>query len=108
MSLSYIVKAIVNIVLAFVGTLLGLRFLLKLFAANPNNEFAHWVYETSSQILGPFRNLFPQTTLNNGVQIEFSVLFALMVYGLIGMLVVYLVDLMTPPAVVETKARRVR
>lgn len=102
MNLEYILKTIINIMLAIVGFLLGLRFILKLFGANPSNDFVNWVYENSSEILGPFRNIFPPANLD-GFVIEFSTIFALLVYGLIGMLAFYIIELLTPN---PTKKRR--
>jgi len=95
MNIGYYLKALVNFMLAVVGFLLGLRFILKLFGANANNGFVNWVYENSSEILGPFRNIFPAANLD-GFVIEFSTIFALIVYGLIGMLAFYLIDILTP------------
>jgi hypothetical protein len=54
--------------------------------------------------MGPFRNVFPTANIE-GFQIEFSTLFAIIVYGLIGMLAFYLINLMTPT---ETVVRRRR
>ena len=95
MSLEYILKSIVNFMLTIVGLLLGFRFILKLFGANPNNDLVNWVYENSGEILGPFRNIFPAAKLE-GFVIEFSTIFALIVYGIIGMLAFYLIDILTP------------
>jgi YggT family protein len=95
MNLGYILKSIVNFMLAVVGVLLGLRFILKLFGANAGNGFVNWIYENSAEILGPFRNVFPAANLD-GFVIEFSTIFALIVYGLIGMLAFYLIDVLTP------------
>jgi len=102
MNLQHTVKALVNIMLAVVGFLLGLRFILKLFGANTNNDFVNWVYENSSEILGPFRNIFPSANLD-GFVIEFSTIFALIVYGLIGMFAFYFIEILTPK---PTKKRR--
>ncbi len=81
--------------LAVVGILLGLRFVLKLLGANASNGFVNWIYENSGEILGPFRNIFPAANLD-GFVIEFSTIFALVVYGIIGMLAFYLIDILTP------------
>lgn len=95
-SLSNVLKGIVNVMLGIVGALLGLRFVLKLFGANSTNDFVSWIYDMSSEILGPFRNVFPASRLEDGFVIEFSTIFALLVYGLIGLLAFYLIDILTP------------
>lgn len=99
--LAYVAKGIVNLMLTIVGVILGLRFILKLFSANAGNDFVNWIYETSAEILGPFRNIFPSSNLD-GFVIEFSTIFALLVYSIIGMLAFYVIDLLTP----QKKGRR--
>lgn len=99
-TLSNITKGIINLMLAVVTVLLGLRFVLRLFGANPNNDFVDWVYQSSGEVLGPFRGIFPAPNLD-GFVIEFSTIFALLVYMLIAMLAFYLVNLLTPSS--ETK-----
>lgn len=103
--LSAIAKGIVNLMLTVVGVLLGLRFILKLFSANASNDFVNWIYEASAEVLGPFRGIFPAPNLD-GFVIEFSTIFALLVYSLVGMLAFYLIDLMTPDREVTVKRRR--
>ncbi len=81
--------------LTVVSTLLTLRFVLKLFGANQSNTFVRWAYESSAEILGPFRGIFPAPNLD-GFVIEFSTLFALVIYGIVGMIVLYFIDTLTP------------
>lgn len=100
--LEYIAKAIVNLMLAVVGSILGLRFILKMFGANTGNDFVNWVYESSAEILGPFRNIFPSANLD-GFVIEFSTIFALLVYSILGMFAFYLIDILTPEKPVKRK-----
>ena len=93
---------LVNLVLGVAWTLLGLRFILRLFGANPTNGFVDWIYTASGDVLAPFRGIF--TTANfDGFTIDFSALFAMLVYGLIAMLAIYLIELLTP-----TKATKKR
>lgn len=100
--LEYIAKAIVNLMLAVVGSILGLRFILKMFGANTGNDFVNWVYESSAEILGPFRNIFPSANLD-GFVIELSTIFALLVYSILGMFAFYLIDILTPEKPVKRK-----
>lgn len=95
-----IMIGLVNLVLVVSWTILGLRFILRLFAANPNNDFVSWVYEASGEIMGPFRGIFGTPNIE-GFVIDFTALFAMLVYGLIAMLAIYLIDLLTP-----TKSRK--
>ncbi|MEJ2759077.1 MAG: YggT family protein [Anaerolineales bacterium] len=59
--------------------LLGFRFILKLFAANPNNPFAQMVYLTTDFLVLPFQSLVGNPTIGNGV-FELTTLIAMMVY----------------------------
>ena len=69
--------------------LIGLRFLLKLMAANPANPFASLVYFVTSPFLWMFQNL-TRTPSFEGIEIEFFSLIAIVVYALIGWVIVQL------------------
>ena len=73
-----------NAIFGFIEFVIGLRIILKLFGANPLVPFSQWVYETSAPLLGPFQGLFPAPRLSGNFVIEFSALFALLVYALIS------------------------
>ena len=105
--IAYIAKGLVNLMLAVVGVMLALRFILKLFGANSANDFVNWIYQTSGEILGPFRGIFPSARLDDGFVIEFSTIFAMLVYVLIAMLAFYVIELLTPrtETVVKKKKR---
>lgn len=95
MRLGSVLIGLVNVIIGVVWTLLGLRFILRLFSANPDNGFVNWIYETSGEILGPFRGIFPSADLE-GFVFDFTALFAMLVYGLIAMLAFYLIAALTP------------
>ncbi len=69
--------------------LIGLRFLLKLMAANPANPFASLVYFITSPFLWMFQGL-TRTPSFEGIQIEFFALIAIVVYALIGWVITQL------------------
>ena len=93
--LSHVTKGIVNLMLSLAVALLGMRFILKLFGANGSNEFVSWIYATSAEVLGPFRGVFPAQDVD-GFVVEFSTIFAVMVYLIIGMFALYIIELLTP------------
>jgi YggT family protein len=66
--------------------LIGLRLLLKLMAANPNNPFAILVYSISDLFVWPFMGL-TVTPAANGVVLEISSIIALFFYVLVSILV---------------------
>lgn len=72
--------------------LLGFRFILKLFAANPNNLFASMVYAASDVLVYPFQNLVSNPTIGNGV-FEFTTIIAILVYLFLTWLLIQLIIL---------------
>lgn len=69
--------------------LIGLRFLLKLMAANPENPFASMVYFITTPFLWMFQGLTYTPTFQ-GIEIEFFSLIAIVVYALLGWIIVQL------------------
>lgn len=96
MDVQYYLRKLVDLILALVGVVIGLRFVLRLFGANAGNNFVDWIYETSGEMLSPFRNIFSSTVIDGGFVIDFTALFGLLVYGLAALLAVHLIDLWTP------------
>lgn len=66
---------------------LTLDFFLLLFNASADAAFAEWVYRSAERVLEPFRGIFPSKTAENGSVLDFAVLFAIIVYGIVAMLV---------------------
>jgi uncharacterized protein YggT (Ycf19 family) len=89
--LSYAVYAFVVIALI----ILVLGFFLLLFGANPDAPFAEWVYRSLSRVMAPFRGIFEAVQLNGDSVLDTSVLFAMIVYGISGMLLKALIDWLT-------------
>ena len=98
------IQGIANLFIGVVSVFLGLRFVLRLLNADSGNEFVTWTYDVSSQLLEPFRGIFPTEEVEPGYVIEFSTLFAILVYSIFGFLVLALVDALRPEPVVETKS----
>ena len=87
-ALSYLLYAYI----LFVEVILFLGFFLLLFGANPSAGFTEWVYRSLDRAMEPFRGIFTPielgTTAGNVESIfETSVLFAMIVYGVIGLVV---------------------
>lgn len=64
-------------------TLIALRIILKLIAANPNSPIAALIYAFTDLFLFPFAGLTP-TPSAGGMVLELSSLFAIVVYALIA------------------------
>ena len=108
MSLRFIAVNLLNFFLAIVEGFLGLRFLLRLFGANANTGFVNWVYEMSEPLLAPFRGIFPVQVFENRYVIEFSTLFAMLIYAIFGLILVYLINALTAVADTGTEEKVVR
>lgn len=92
--------AAVNLLNLFTGAvlgILGLRFILKLFGANDSNGFVSWVYEMSGSLLAPFRGIFPSQVFENQYVLEFTTLFAMLVYAVVALLVIAVINAVTAP-----------
>lgn len=85
-----------NLILGFIEILIGLRIILKLFGANASVPFVNWVYETSQPLLAPFLGIFPSPVINGSFLIEFSAIFALIVYALLAYLIHWAIRALSP------------
>lgn len=100
----FLATNLVNLFLTIVEGFLGLRFVMKLFGANPTNGFVRWIYDMSSVLLQPFRGIFSSRVLDNKYILEFNTLFAMMIYAILALVLVWLISLVAIP--VETPAKR--
>jgi YggT family protein len=82
-------------------TLLGLRFLLRLLAANPDNGFADFVYTVTHPFVAPFFGLFNYREQFGASRFEFETLIAIVVYAAIVALLARLAALPSRRARVE-------
>ena len=80
--------------LGVLQTLLGLRFVLALFGANPNNGFASLIYGITGPFVLPFRTLFP-TPAAQGSVFELYTLIAMAVYFLVWWAVARFIEVAT-------------
>jgi uncharacterized protein YggT (Ycf19 family) len=106
MRIRYLAVNLVNLFTTIVEAFLALRFLLKLFGANATAPFVHWVYNMSDALLQPFRGIFPTTVVQNRYVLEFSTIFAMVVYAIIALILIWLINLVAPEPVIVTKRRR--
>lgn len=82
-----VLKDLATFVFGLVEVLLVFRFVLKLFAANPEAAFVAWIYDTTAPLLSPFLLAFPTPSIRGGYTLEFTTLFALFVYAFAGYLI---------------------
>ncbi|HSL57654.1 MAG TPA: hypothetical protein VK866_07425 [Acidimicrobiales bacterium] len=72
--------------------ILGLGFILLLLGANPNAGFVEWAYRALDRSMTPFRGIFEPITLGGQSVFETSILFAMVVYSIVGLAVRALLD----------------
>jgi YggT family protein len=86
---------IINTIFWLVSTLeilLGLRFLLRLFGANNQNEFARLINNLSAPFIAPFSTLFISPVFGDGAYIfDVNIAIAIVAYALLSYLAVSLV-----------------
>jgi uncharacterized protein YggT (Ycf19 family) len=70
-------------VLGIIESLLLLRFIFKLLAANPASGFIQLIYSITDALLLPFRGIFPTSAVEGSVM-EWSTLVAMLIYWLIA------------------------
>jgi uncharacterized protein YggT (Ycf19 family) len=80
-ALTFLVYAFV--IVALIILLLG--FILQLFGANPEAPFAQWLYRGLRRVMAPFRGLFEPVELDGRSVLDVSILFAMLVYGIVGL-----------------------
>jgi len=100
-----LVLGLINFFLGLAEIFLGLRVLMRFFAANPTAPFVHWIYTSSDALLQPFRGIFPVSVIGKYHVIDFPAIFAMIVYGLLALLFEALVGYVAPTrtTVVEKK-----
>jgi hypothetical protein len=74
------VWVVINLVLLF------LAFWLRLFGANPQADFTQWVYRSVSRSMAPFRGIFEPIVLSDQSVLDTSLLFAMIIYGVVALL----------------------
>jgi uncharacterized protein YggT (Ycf19 family) len=87
-ALTYLVYAFVLVALV----LLLLAFFMLLFGANPHAPFAEFVNRGLTRVMAPFRGLFEPVNLDGRSVLDVSVLFAMIVYGIVALLLRDLID----------------
>ena len=91
-------------VLGLLEILLGLRFILKLIAANPDSGFAVFIYGITKPFLAPFA-LLVGTPTSGGVILEVTTLIAMAVYALFFWVVVSVIRIAVNRPIARTSTR---
>ena len=70
-------------ILGVIETLLALRFILKLLAANPTAGFSNFIYTLSYPFAAPFLNVFTSSRIEGSI-FEWTTIFAMLIYALVA------------------------
>lgn len=74
-------------VCAFVGlslSILGLAVIFRLLDADMTNSFVNWTLNAANDLVHPFRAIFGVKRFGTGHVLEFSYMFAIVVYSVAG------------------------
>jgi len=102
-----LVTRIIWAVLGLLEVLLGLRFLLKLIAANPDSGFAVLIYGITGLFIAPFA-LLVGTPTAGGVIFEATTLIAMAIYALLFWGIVSVVRIAVNRPIARTSTRSTR
>jgi len=94
-------------ILSLLEILLGLRFVLKLIAANPKSGFAVFMYGITAPFLAPFTALVG-TPASGRVILEVTTLIAMAVYALLFWIIVRVLRVLADRPSARTVTRSVR
>jgi uncharacterized membrane protein len=102
-----LVTRIIWAVLGLLEIMLGLRFLLKLIAANPDSGFAVFIYGITKPFIAPFA-LLVGTPTSGGVILETTTLIGMAVYALLFWGIVSVVRIAVNRPIARTSTRSTR
>jgi len=103
----YQVTRIIWAILSLLEILLGLRFMLKLIAANPDSGFAVFIYGITGPFVAPFTGLVG-TPASRGTILEVTTLIGMAVYALFFWIVVRVIRIAADRPSARTVTRSVR
>ena len=70
-------------------------FLLRLGGANPGSSYVDWAYRSLERVMAPFRGIFESIELDGNSVLDTSIIFAMVMYGILAILVRSLLDWLT-------------
>lgn len=94
----WLVRAITYVTYAYVvlcEILLLQGFLLRLFGADPSADYTQWAYRSLERVMSPFRGIFEPIEIEGNAVLDTSILFAMVVYGIVALLLRAFLDWLT-------------
>jgi hypothetical protein len=103
----FLVNRIMWSIVGLLEILLGLRFMLKLIAANPDSGFAAFIYGITGPFIAPFAGLIGTPT-SGGIILEVTTLIAMAIYALIFWGVAHVLQIVADRPSARTVTRSTR
>jgi len=103
----FMVNRIMWSVVGLLEILLGLRFALKLIAANPNSGFAAFIYGITEPFIAPFALLIGTPT-SGGIILEVTTLIAMSIYALVFWGIAHVLEIVADRPIARTVTRSTR
>jgi len=97
------INGIIWLLLGVLEVIIGMRVVLKLLAANPDNGFANFIYRVARVFVWPFFGLVAEPTSTSGSVLEVGSIIAMVVYLLIAWGITRLVYLVMKPSRVRSE-----
>ncbi|HEX5429929.1 MAG TPA: YggT family protein [Patescibacteria group bacterium] len=91
------IARVVWTILGIINALLAIRFILRLFGANPGAGFVNFMYSITAPLVAWFTGSIRATSVGTGI-IEWSTLLAIAVYWIIAWIITRLVTMSRPVA----------
>ena len=90
---------LVDMVMALIAFVLGMRIVFQLIQANPATPFVGFINRVSSFLMYPFQGMFPGLQITEFGTLDIVALITLLAYSLIGYLVILGIRSLVRPAV---------
>lgn len=78
-----ILLQILNFIFGIIGLSLGLRIVLKLFAASAQAPAIDWLYDVTDNLLFPFQGVFPNISVGTSGVLDVVALIGLTAYSIV-------------------------
>jgi uncharacterized protein YggT (Ycf19 family) len=86
---------VIYFIVTVLEALLVFRVAFKFFNVAVTTSIVHWVYDLTDPLIRPFQNIFHVTYVGSGYAIDWTTVLALIVYGVAGYLLAWLIQILT-------------
>lgn len=94
------VARLINIVFGVIIGILVLRLILRLVGASAQAPAIAWIYDITASLLRWFAGMLPDIVFDTRYVLELTTLVAIIIYGLICNLSLWILNMLSPPTIV--------